>query len=94
MLISQHMVAIPGFDVESFKGSEWYFWEIGNNAKILYVLLGVLGPLFFKWIFDKISSPIRNKYNDIKNASEKNAKILSWVTYALLAVIFAGLRLL
>lgn len=91
MLISQHMVAIPGFDVESFKGSEWYFWEIGNNAKILYVLLGVLGPLFFKWIFDKISSPIRNKYNGIKNASEKNAKILSWVMYALLAVIFAGL---
>ena len=91
MLISQHMVAIPGFDVESFKGSEWYFWEIGNNAKILYVLLGVLGPLFFKWIFDKISSPIRNKYNGIKNASEKNAEILSWVTDALLAVIFAGL---
>lgn len=91
MLISQHMVAIPGFDVESFKGSEWYFWEIGNNAKILYVLLGVLGPLFFKWIFDKISSPIRNKYNGIKNASEKNAKLLSGIMYLLLALIFAGL---
>ena len=91
MLISQHIVAIPSFDIESFKGSEWYYWEIGNNAKILYVLLGVLGPLFFKWIFDKISSPIRNKYHDIKNASEKNAKILSGVMYALLAVIFAGL---
>lgn len=91
MLISQHMVAIPGFDVESFKGSEWYFWEIGNNAKILYVLLGVLGPLFFKWIFDKISSPIRNKYNRIKNASEKNAKLLSGIMYVLLALIFAGL---
>ena len=91
MLISQHMVAIPGFDIESFKGSEWYFWEIGNNAKILYVLLGVLGPLFFKWIFDKISSPIRNKYNGIKNASEKNAKLLSGIMYVLLALIFAGL---
>jgi fucose 4-O-acetylase-like acetyltransferase len=91
MLINQHIVAIPGFDVESFKGSEWYYWEIGNNAKILYVLLGVLGPLFFKCIFDKISSPIRIKYNDIKNASEKNEKILSGVMYALLAVIFAGL---
>ena len=91
MLISQHIVAIPYFDVESFKGSEWYYWEIGNNAKILYVLLGVLGPLFFKWIFDKISSPIRNKYQSIKNASEKNAKLLSGVMYALLAVIFAWL---
>ena len=91
MLISLHIAAIPYFDVEAFKGSEWYYWEIGNNAKILYVLLGVVGPLFFKWIFDKISSPVRNKYNDIKNASEKNAKILSGIMYALLAVIFAGL---
>ncbi len=91
MLISRHIAVIPGFDVESFKGTEWYFWEIGNNAKILYVLVGVLGPLLFKWIFDKISSPIRNKYNGIKSASEKNAKILSGVMYALLVVIFAGL---
>ncbi len=91
MLISRHIAALPCFDIESFMGSEWYFWEIGNNAKILYVLAGVLGPLLFKWIFDKISSPVRNKYNDIKNASEKNEKILSGIMYALLAVIFAGL---
>ena len=58
LLISRHIAAIPGFDIESFKGSEWYFWDIGNNAKILYVLAGVLGPLLFKWIFDKISLPI------------------------------------
>ena len=91
MLISRHIAALPCFDIESFMGSEWYFWEIGNNAKILYVLAGVLGPLLFKWIFDKISSPVRNKYNGIKSASEKNAKILSGVMYALLVVIFAGL---
>ncbi len=91
MLISRHIAALPCFDIESFMESEWYFWEIGNNAKILYVLAGVLGPLLFKWIFDKISSPVRNKYNGIKSASEKNAKILSGVMYALLVVIFAGL---
>ena len=91
MLISRHIAVLPCFDIESFMGSEWYFWEIGNNAKILYVLAGVLGPLLFKWIFDKISSPVRNKYNGIKSASEKNAKILSGVMYALLVVIFAGL---
>ena len=91
MLISRHIAALPCFDIESFMGSEWYFWEIGDNAKILYVLAGVLGPLLFKWIFDKISSPVRNKYNGIKSASEKNAKILSGVMYALLVVIFAGL---
>ena len=91
MLISLHIVPIPMFDVESFKATEWYYWDIGNNAKILYVLIGVLGPLSFKWIFDKISSPVRNKYNSIKNSSEKNAKILSGVMYALLAVIFVGL---
>ena len=91
MLISRHIAALPCFDIESFMGSEWYFWEIGNNAKILYVLAGVLGPLLFKWIFDKISLPVRNKYNGIKSASEKNAKILSGVMYTLLVVIFAGL---
>ena len=91
MLISRHIAALPCFDIESFMGSEWYFWEIGNNAKILYVLAGVLGPLLFKWIFDKISLPVRNKYNGIKSASEKNAKNLSGVMYALLVVIFAGL---
>jgi hypothetical protein len=91
LLISRHIAAIPGFDIESFKGSEWYFWDIGNNAKILYVLAGVLGPLLFKWIFDKISLPIRNKYNDLKKASVKNEKILSGIMYSLLAVIFTGL---
>ena len=91
LLISRHIAAIPGFDIESFKGSEWYFWDIGNNAKILYVLAGVLGPLLFKWIFDKISLPIRNKYNDFKKASVKNEKILSGIMYSLLAVIFTGL---
>ena len=91
MLISRHIAAVPGFDIESFKGSEWYFWEIGSNAKILYVLVGVLGPLLFKWIFDRISSPIRNKYNEIKKTSVKNEKILSGIMYALLAVIFTGL---
>ena len=89
MLISTNIVALPFFDIEAFQGSEWYYWEIGSNAKCLYVLAGICGPLFFKWVFDKISSPVRNKYNDIKNASAKSAKILSGIMYALMALIFA-----
>ncbi len=91
MLISTNIVALPFFDIEAFQGSEWYYWEIGSNAKCLYVLAGICGPLFFKWVFDKISSPVRNKYNDIKNASAKSAKILSGIMYALMALIFAVL---
>lgn len=89
MLISTNIVALPFFDIEAFQGSEWYYWEIGSNAKCLYVLAGICGPLFFKWVFDKISSPVRNKYNDKKNASAKSAKILSGIMYALMALIFA-----
>lgn len=37
MVVDSHTF-IPYFDVESFRRSEWYYWEIGNNAKILYAL--------------------------------------------------------
>lgn len=91
MAISRNIVTLSHFDIEAFKETEWYYWEIGSNAKILYVLIGVLGPLFFKWVFDKISSPVRKKYSSIKNSSEKNAKILSGIMYALLLLIIIGL---
>ena len=53
MGISNHIAEIPYFDIEEFKGSEWYFWGISNNVKILYVIVGILGPLGLKKLYDK-----------------------------------------
>ena len=60
MGISQGIVKLPYFDVEAFRGSEWYFWEIGNNIKILYVIFGLLGSLGVKLLYDKINAGIGN----------------------------------
>ena len=61
MGISQGIVSLPYFDVEAFRGSEWYFWGIGNNIKILYVIIGMIGPLGLKVLYDKINVIIGNK---------------------------------
>lgn len=62
MLISDNVIYLPYFDSEVFRETEWYFWEISGNVKILYVVVGILGPLGFKLIFDKICSGLRNLF--------------------------------
>lgn len=54
MLISEHITELPFFDADYFRGSEWYYWEISPGVKIVYVLIGILGPLGCKWVFDRI----------------------------------------
>ena len=61
MGISKGIVALPYFDVEAFQGSEWYYWGISNNIKILYVLVGVLGPLGLKRLYDGITAKADKK---------------------------------
>lgn len=61
MGIHQGIVRLPYFDVEAFQGSEWYFWGISNNIKILYVLFGLLGSLGIKYLYDKINAIIDHK---------------------------------
>lgn len=61
MGIDQGIVSLPYFDAEAFRGSEWYFWGIGNNIKILYVIFGILGSLGLKLLYDRINVIIDNK---------------------------------
>lgn len=88
MAISLHIVELPYFDVELFKGSEWYYWEISSNIKVLYVLAGVLGPLAFKWIFEKISAPVKKSFSSLP---EKSKRILSIVWYVIVGVLIVWL---
>ncbi|MBR4344226.1 MAG: acyltransferase [Lachnospiraceae bacterium] len=88
MTISLHIVELPYFDVESFKQTEWYFWEISSNIKVLYVLAGVLGPLAFKWIFEKISAPVKKLFSSLP---EKSKRILSIVWYVIVGVLIVWL---
>ena len=61
MAISKCITEIPYFDVDAFRDTEWYFWELSSTVKILYVIIGILGPLGLKWLFDKICSVISAK---------------------------------
>ena len=79
MFISKTIVTLPYFDIEAFKGSEWYFWEISSNIKILYVMIGVLGPLAVKWIYDRISSAVNGKVEKIASKSSDGGKVLKVV---------------
>ena len=60
LFISEHLVEIPYFDAEAFRGTEWYYWEISSSAKIIYVAAGILGPLGIKWIFDKVYRKVKS----------------------------------
>lgn len=57
MAVSLNIVKLKFFDVDFFRGSEWYFWEINLNIKAAYVLIGILGPLGFKYLCDRIYGP-------------------------------------
>ena len=54
MFISEHIVQLPYFDSGAFRETEWYYWEFGPNFKLAYLLIGILGPLGLKWIYDRI----------------------------------------
>lgn len=87
MLISEHIVEIPYFDVNAFKETEWYFWGISGNIKIIYVIVGVLGPLGLKWVYDKICVYVKGKIEIVRTKSPQKAKtlaVLSKLIYVLL----------
>ena len=57
LAIHENVTPLLYFDPEYFAESEWYYWEISPDLKLVYVVIGVLGPLFLKWIFDLICTP-------------------------------------
>lgn len=55
------------FDIIKFKDSIWYVYDKNNPALILlYVSLGIVVPLLFKFIYDKIINIIKNKIVELK----------------------------
>lgn len=54
MAVSENIVTLPFFDAEYFRETEWYFWEISPAFKIVYVFVGILGPLGIKWLWDRL----------------------------------------
>ena len=80
-----NIVELPYFDVEAFKGSEWYFWGISDSIKVLYVLVGVLGPLGLKWIYDRVCAYVNDRVE--KTGSEQKVKTLKSVSKAAFVLI-------
>ena len=78
---------LPYFDVEAFKETEWYFWGISGNIKMLYVLVGVLGPLGLKWIYDRVCAFVNGRIE--KAGSEQKVKTLKLVSKVTFALVFA-----
>lgn len=62
LLIRENLIYLPCFDTDYFRESEWYYWEISPNIKILYVAVGILGPLGIKLICDKISGLVSRRF--------------------------------
>ena len=58
LMLVDKVVELPYFDVEAFRESEWYMWEISPSFKLAYVIIGVLGPLGVKLLYDRISSRV------------------------------------
>ena len=54
LVISEHITPLLYFNADAFRESEWYFWDLSNNFKLVYMLFGILGPLGLKWVWDRI----------------------------------------
>ena len=62
MAIDGHIVPLPYFDAEAFRESEWYYWELSKNFRLVYLLFGILGPLALKLIFDRICASVAVRF--------------------------------
>ena len=92
MGINNGITEISYFDVEAFRGTEWYFWGISGNAKILYVLIGVLGPLGLKWIYDRLCVLVNDKVLKLSSRPPQTARVLK-ITSAIGFVIISVLAI-
>lgn len=59
MLISKVIAQVPYFNIETFLETEWYFWEINPNVKLAYLVIGIMGPLGVKWIYDNLCGLVK-----------------------------------
>ena len=82
------IVRIPEFDVETFRETEWYYWGISGNIKILYVIAGILIPLGIKFLFDRIRAWIIGKIENMAADSPTKKKRLSVIASIASATVF------
>lgn len=68
MAINENIVELSYFDVEAFRETEWYYWELSPNFKLAYVVIGILGPLGLKLIYDLICSFLSGLFTKKKQA--------------------------
>ena len=54
LAVNDNLVKLPYFDADYFRMTEWYFWEISLNIKLIYLIVGILGPLGIKWVWDRL----------------------------------------
>ncbi len=59
MMISKVIAPLPYFSIETFLETEWYFWEINPNVKLAYLVIGIMGPLGVKWIYDNLCGLVK-----------------------------------
>ena len=60
------------FDVAAFQESNWYRWEYVSQFKLVYFLVGLLGPVGLMYLYNRfIKAPIANRIK--KPAAAKKA---------------------
>ena len=69
LLIKENVIFIRYFDSDYFRETEWYFWEISPNIKIIYVVIGILGPLGVKLIYDKFTGFVSSRLRTLLSRS-------------------------
>ncbi|MCR4766732.1 MAG: acyltransferase family protein [Saccharofermentans sp.] len=58
MFIDSHIIPLKEFDKPFMCETEWYRWEPIMQFRILYLLIGLAGPLGLKLLYDKIKSSV------------------------------------
>ena len=64
-----YIINVPYFDVEHLKQGWMYIYDIPNWSyliQFIYIIIGIMGPLAFQFIYDKIKEPILKKVIDLK----------------------------
>ncbi|MCR5567529.1 MAG: acyltransferase family protein [Clostridiales bacterium] len=62
LAVNNHIVPLLYFDVEAFQESEWYYWGLSSNFKLVYLTFGILGPLALKWAWDRLRASFGKRF--------------------------------
>lgn len=57
--INENVAKLREFDTEKFKNTFWYRWETFSQFRLVYFVIGIVGSLALKFLFDKCLKLIR-----------------------------------